>query len=322
MTRLSLLVIGKPGSSHLKVLDSLPASVKVTVSNLASELRESAAGADVILNGAHDAEMLRQIFPRAARLRWVHAMSAGVEKLLFPELVASLVILTNSRGIFSPALAEFVVGAVLFFAKDFRRLIRSQQAGEWQPFKVEDVRGKVMTIIGYGETGRACAERARALGMNVLAVRRRPELSQKDPWVEAIFPLKELPALLRQSHYVVLATPATPDTHALMGQAEFEAMKRSAVFINVGRGVCVDEAAMIAALENTRIRGAALDVYQTEPLPPDHPLYRLENVLLSPHCADQTSGTGERLMALFVQNLQRFMAGEALSNVVDKVAGY
>ena len=322
MTPIKLVVIDKPGSSHLKVLDTLPPSVALIVSNQAAVLREAVQEADVILNGIPDGHLLRDIFTYAARLRWVHSLSDGVEKILFPELVASPVVLTNARGVFKRSLAEFVIGAVLYFAKDFRRLIRNQQAGVWQQFEMEEAHGKVMGIVGYGETGQACAERARSLGMKILGLRRRPELSRGDPYLEAVLGPNEVHGLLAQSDYVVLAAPATPQTRRLMGKAEFAVMKASAVFINVGRGSSVDEAAMIEALENGRLRGAGLDVYETAPLPSGHPFYRLENVLLSPHCADHTPGFYEMDVEFFTQNLQRFLNGEPLGNVVDKQAGY
>jgi phosphoglycerate dehydrogenase-like enzyme len=319
---IKLVVIDKPGASHLKVLDSLAPSIDVVVSNQAGLLRESVQDAAVILNGIPDGHLLRQVFTSAAGLRWVHSLSDGVEKILFPELVASPAILTNARGVFKRSLAEFVIAAVLYFAKDFRRLIRSQQAGTWQPFEMEEAHGKVMGIVGYGETGKACAERAHSLGMKIVGLRRKPELSNGDSWLKAVLGPHQLHELLSRSDYVVLATPATPQTRRLIGKTEFEAMKPSAVFINVGRGSSVDEPAMIEALQHGRIRGAALDVYENEPLPPGHPLYRLENVLLSPHCADHTPDFYELDMEFFLQNLQRFLKGEPLGNVVDKEAGY
>ena len=322
MDPLKVVVIDKPGASHLKALDALPASIQVVVSNQAALLRESVEDATIIVNGFPDGHLLREIFLQATRLRWVHSLSDGVEKILFPELVASPAVLTNARGVFKRSLAEFVIGAVLYFAKDFRRVVRSQQAALWQPFEMEEAHGKVMGIVGYGETGRACAEKARAFGMKILGLRRRPDLSKGDPLIEAVFGPNELHDLLAQSDYVVLAAPATPLTRGLIGKAEFRVMKGSAVLINVGRGSSIDETAMIDALEQERIRGAALDVYETEPLPPVHPFYRMENVLLSPHCADHTPGFYELTMAFFIQNLQCFLKGEPLENVVDKQAGY
>jgi phosphoglycerate dehydrogenase-like enzyme len=322
MSPIKLVVIDKPGANHLKVLDTFQAPINVVVSNEAALLQESVQDAEVILNGIPDGHLLRDIFVHATRLRWVHSLSDGVEKILFPDLVASPAVLTNARGVFKRSLAEFVIAAVLYFAKDLRRLIRSQQAGIWDRFEMEEAHGKVMGIVGYGETGRACAERAHPLGMKILGLRRRPELSSGDPWLEAVFGPEGLHGLLAQSDYVVLAAPATPQTRRLMGKAEFAVMKPSAVLINVGRGSSIDEAALIEALEQGHIRGAALDVYETEPLPSGHPFYRLENVLLSPHCADHTPGFAELDMEFFAQNLQRFLNGEPLQNIVDKQAGY
>ena len=179
MPSTNLVVIDNPGANHLKVLDTLPPTINVVVSNQLGLLRQAAQEADVILNGIPDGQLLRDIFTRATCLRWVRSLSAGVEKILFPELIASPVILTNARGVFKRALAEFVIRSVLYFAKDFRRLIRSQQAGVWRQFEMEEVHGKVMGIVGYGETGQACAERARPLGMKTLGLRRRPELSKR-----------------------------------------------------------------------------------------------------------------------------------------------
>ena len=158
--------------------------------------------------------------------------------------------------------------------------------------------------------------------MKVLGLRRRPELSRGDPCLEALLGPNDLQLLLRESDYVVLAAPATPLTRRLIGRSGFAVMKPSAVLINVGRGSSVDEAAMIDALEQGRIRGAALNVYETEPLPSGHPFYHRENVLLSPHCAYHTPGFCEHDMDFFVQNLQRFLQGDPLENVVDKEAGY
>jgi len=322
LKHIRIAVIDKPDANHLRVLDTLPPAVEVVVSNEAGSLREAAPGADVILNGIPDGRLLREIFAHASRLRWVHSLSDGVEKILFPELVSSPAILTNARGVFKRSLAEFVIGAVLHFAKDFRRLIRNQAAGIWQQYEMDEVYGKVMGIVGYGETGQACAERARPLGMTVLALRRRPELSKENLLLEAVFGPSGLHELLERSDYLVLAAPATPQTAKLIGKAEFQVMKPSSVVINVGRGWLIDEAALIHALECGRLRGAALDVFETTPLPPGHPFYRLENVLLSPHCADHTPGFYELDMEFFIQNLQRFLRGEPLRNVVDKEAGY
>ncbi len=230
--------------------------------------------------------------------------------------------LTNARGVFSASLGEFVMAAVLFFAKDFPRMRRSQAARTWDPFDVDWAQGKTLGIVGYGDIGRAAAERARAFGMKILALRRNLDAARQDPLVDEAIPLERRADLMARSDYVVVAAPLTPETRGLVGPAEIAAMKPTGVLINVGRGPIVDEAALLAALQAGRIRGAALDVFDTEPLPKEHAFYGLDNVLLSPHCADNTPGWLEGSMRFFLQNLEHFRAGRPLLNLVDKARGY
>ena len=322
MTDWTLLVMEHPKASYLDALRKLPAAVTVVVGDDLRFLEETASRADAILVGMSKASLLRAIFPKATRLRWVHSLSAGVENTLFPELATSPVTLTNGRGVFKRSLAEFAIAAALYFAKDLRRMVRNQEAGLWTQFDVEELHGKTMGIVGYGETGRATAELARPFGMKVLALRRRPELSRRDPLLAAVYAPDGSREMLAASDCVVLATPSTSETRHLIGRPEIASLKADAVLINVGRGSVVDEAALISALEAKRIRGAALDVFETEPLPAGSPFYRLDNVLLSPHCADHTTGWRELALTCFLRNLDRFQKGEPLENIVDKHAGY
>ncbi len=322
MTDLTLLVMEHPEAPYLDALRKLPAAVTVVVNDDLRFLKETAPQANAILVGMSKASLLRAIFARATRLRWVHSLSAGVENTLFPELLTSPVTLTNGRGVFKRSLAEFAIAAALYFAKDLRRMVKNQEAGRWTQFDVEELHDRTMGIVGYGETGRATAELARPFGMKVLALRRRPELSDHDPLLAAVYPPDGLREMLAASDCVVLATPSTSETRHLIGRPEIASMKADAVLINVGRGSVVDEAALISALEAKRIRGAALDVFETEPLPGGSPFYRLENVLLSPHCADHTTGWRELALTCFLRNLDRFQKGEPLENIVDKHAGY
>jgi len=179
-----------------------------------------------------------------------------------------------------------------------------------------------MGIVGYGDIGRACAKRAHAMGMKVLALRRRPELSDDDSFVERVYPLDRMLEMMPECDYVVAAAPLTPATRALIGEAAINAMKKTAVVMNVGRGPVVEEKALIRALESGRIRGAALDVFEHEPLPDGHPFYKLENLLLSPHCADHTLDWLQQAMQFFIDQFARYAAGQPLRNVVDKRAGY
>ncbi len=318
----SLLVLADPAEPQLSLLEALPGTVAVAVGNTPAACDRAAPQADVILNCLSDAGLLERIWPMARQVRWVHSRSAGLDGMLFPALVASPVPLTNARGVFSGVLAEFAIGAVLFFAKDFRRLILSQRAGKWDQFDITEIRGRTLGIVGYGDIGRAVASRAHALGMKVLALRRRPELSREDPDLAQVFSLDRKHEMLEQSDYVVVVAPLTPESRGMIGEPEFAAMKPGAVLINIGRGPVVDQAALVGALERGRIHGAALDVFETEPLPAGHPFYKLDNVLLSPHSADHTPDWKERSIRLFLENFARFSRGEPLVNVVNKKLGY
>jgi phosphoglycerate dehydrogenase-like enzyme len=318
----TVLVVAHPAAQFLKVLDRLPDRTHLVVGNREEIFREAAPGADVLLHALGPKDVLQAVFARAEKLRWVHSMSAGLDGMLFPELISSPVPLTNGRGVFSPSLGEWVAGAILYFAKDFRRLMRSQQAGRWDQFDCEMVEGKTVGIVGMGTIGEEVAKRMRPFGVSIAALRRRPELSGAHPLVDRVYGPAMLADLLAASDYVVLSTPLTAETRGLIGARELAAMKPSGVLINVGRGPVVDEAALVAALRDNRIRGAALDVFEVEPLPEAHAFYSLENVLLSPHSADHVPGWSEKALEFFVENYRRFAAGQPLLNVVDKNAGY
>ena len=322
MDPITVLVISNPSANWLRPLERLPQPVKLLVGDTPEFLAEAAPKADVVLNGLHDGRKLQSILPLARRLRWVHALSAGVEKILTPELIESPVPLTNGRAVFGPALAEFSIAAIFFFAKDLRRLVANQEAGRWEQFDVQWVRGQVLGVVGYGGIGQETARLAHGLGMKVMAVRRRKERSSDDSIVEGVFAPEQLREMLSLSDYVVVSMPLTPETRGMIGEAELAAMKRSAVIINVGRGPLIEEAALIAALRDGRIQGAALDVFDTEPLPAGHPFSRLKNVLLSPHSADHTVGWLELALERFIELFGRFQNGQPLDHVVDKKAGY
>jgi phosphoglycerate dehydrogenase-like enzyme len=318
---LNVLVLANP-APHLAMLEPLRHAAHLTIAADVPTITEAAPIADVILNATFNGDLLRIAFPLARNVRWVHTLSAGIEQVVFPELIHSPVPLTNGRGVFRRSLGEFVLSAAMFFAKDLRRLVHNQEAGLWQQFDIEELYGRTMGIIGFGEIGRAAAERAKPFGMRVIATRRRPGLSSADTLLDAVYPPERLHDLLRESDYVVVAAPNTPETRGLIGAAEFAVMKSNAVIVNVGRGPVIVEAALIQALEEGRIRGAALDVFDEEPLPPGHAFWRLPNLLISPHCADHTVGWLELAVAMFVRNFEHFSRGEPLENVVDKHAGY
>src|SRR5207244_7285812 len=220
------------------------------------------ADADVILLAPRYGSTLRDAWSTLKHVRWIHSLGAGIETFPFDLLRTSDVIVTNSRGVYADGLAEFVIAAMLWFAKDFARLRKNQSAHVWEPYTVERLEGATAGIIGYGHTGRAIGRRAEALGMRVMWSRRRGGT-----------PIDEL---ITASDYVVLSTPLTPATRHLINASRIAAMRPSAVLINVSRGAVVDEAALIDALASRRIKGAALDVLEIAPLPPSHPLWAFE----------------------------------------------
>jgi phosphoglycerate dehydrogenase-like enzyme len=275
----------------------------------------------VILNWSGSRKLLHDVFTMCQDVLWVHSRSAGLDSTLFPELVASKVPLTNGSGVFSQSLGEFVLAAILYFAKDFRRMMRNQVAGVWEQFDVDEIACQTVGIVGYGDIGRAAATRAHAMGMKVLAIKRHPPQSP-DPLIDQFYPPEALLEMLGRCDYVVVALPLTAETHHMVGDKEFAAMKPTAVIINVGRGPVIDQQAMVRALMAKRIKGAGLDVFEHEPLPAGDPMYSLENVLLSPHCADHTADWLNQAMRFFLEQDHRFSNGEPLQNIVNKNLGY
>ena len=318
----TLLVLADPAEPQMRMLEPFRDRVRIVIGPTLADVAGTAPQADALLVWTASRDLLQQVFALAPQLRWLHSRSAGLDSTLFPALVDSPVPLTNSSGVYSRSLGEFVALGVLFFAKDLHRMQRNQAAGRWAPYDVDMADGKTMGIVGYGDIGRAAARLAKAMDMRVIALRRRPAQSHGDPLVDEVMGNDRLLELMGRSDYVVVAAPLTPDTRGLVSAEAIAAMKPGAVMINVGRGAVIDEPALIDALRHKRIRGAALDVFAQEPLPEGHPMYGLDNLLLSPHCADHTQTWIDDAMVFFTENLERFLQGEPLRNVVEKRLGY
>jgi len=265
---------------------------------------------------------------------WVHVRSAGIDFVVSDILSKFVtdnidqqkqVAFTNAKGQFSSTLAEYTMMACSYFAKSLPRLLRQKESKHWLKYDVEELRGKTMGIVGYGDIGRACAKLAHVYGMKIVALRRNPNRSEQDPLCEVVYGTDQesLNRLMSESDYIVCSAPSTVDTQGMVGPEAFASVKEGAVFINLGRGPVVDEDAMIEALKNGRLKGAALDVFQEEPLPQNSELWELENVLISPHNMDQTSTFMHEAAEFFVfENLPRFICGKKLLNPVDPVSGY
>jgi phosphoglycerate dehydrogenase-like enzyme len=306
-----LLVLAPEDFEPFEMLRAEVPDVGLTIGVDPAALHEAARRADAVVIGPRSASALTALWNDFANVRWVHSLAAGVETLPFDLLRRSEAVVTNSRGLYAEALGEFAIAAMLWFARDLRRLHANQCARNWEPYTVERLEGKCVGIVGYGGIGEAVGRRALALGMSVVGVRRRQESGE--PTIDDA---------LAAADYLVFSAPLTPHTRRMLTRERIARMKPSAVFVNVGRGATVDEQALVEALQERRIRGAALDVFESEPLDPAHPLWTLDNVLLSPHSADHTADSHERAMRFFLENLRRFRAGESLANVVDKIEQY
>jgi phosphoglycerate dehydrogenase-like enzyme len=267
-------------------------------------------------------------FRVARKLRWIHTPTAAVHQLLFPELVSSGVILSNAREVHGPVVAELVIGLMFALAKKIPQAVRLKQKHAWGKSSIwndgpkpREIAGATLGLIGVGGIGRAVARMASALGMRVIAVREHPE-KERPKGVEAVYAPAQIDELLSQSDFVVVAAPLTEATRGLINADRLAAMRPNAYLINVGRGPHVDEAALADALRNRRIAGAALDVFDPEPLPAESPLWDLENLLITPHTGSLTEKLWQRHYQVFSENLRRYLAREPLLFVVDKSKGY
>lgn len=313
-------VLAEPTDPGLRHLDGLP-NAHVFIGKAPDDFAD-APPAQVVLTCGPYRSTLTEIVNRLPNLTWVHVRWAGIEHAVDPGLGRPGLRVTNGRGVFSASLAEFTIGALLYFVKDFRRLVRQQQEERWEQFAPGMLAGRSLGIVGYGDIGRAVARLAKPLGMRILALRRNAAASASDPLVDEVLTPERLTELCATADDIVVATPLTPHTRGLIGAPGIRVMKATSVLVNVGRGATVQEGPLIEALREKRIRGAALDVFETEPLPRGHPFFALDNVLLSPHCADQVPSFIPDSMAQFRRNLARFQAGEPLDALVDPARGY
>ena len=225
---ITVLVLADPSAPHLRHLTRLPEDVHVIVTQDAAQISERAAEADVILNCIHKGDMLASAIPQATKARWMHSLFTGVEGVLIPEVVASSLPLSNGRGVFRVPLAEWSIGAMIYFAYHFRTLIRQQDAGVWKWFDTETLHGRTFGVVGYGGIGGAAAERAKAMGMRIVALRRRPELFSGDRVVEQFYGPDRMNEMIGECDYLLLATPLTKTTRHMFGAAQIAAMKTTA----------------------------------------------------------------------------------------------
>jgi len=317
-----LLVLGGPPDRWYDQLGPISGEVEVRSAPRPEDLDLMLPEAEIVFSWEKSGKWLQERWSQATSVKWVQSSSAGVELLLFPEMVESSVVLTNGQGLYAEPLGEFVMFCVLSFAKDFRTMEENRRERRWRNYNVADAQGQTIGIVGLGGTGRVIARMAKAFGMRVIATKRNAATGADDGVVDAVLPVERWHELLGQSDFVVNALPVTPQTMDMFNEEAFRAMKPSAHFINVGRGKTVDENALLRALKEGWIAGAGLDVFKTEPLPADSEFYDFPNVIVSPHCADMTPSYPEKSARLLAENLRRYLEGEPLLKVVDKRRGY
>jgi D-2-hydroxyacid dehydrogenase (NADP+) len=266
-------------------------------------------------------------FAVARKLKWLHSTAAGVGQLMYPALQKSGIEVTNASGVHRIPMAEHILGTLIALARRFPDCFRYQQQARWAqqelwngPVRPRELRGQILLFIGFGAIGREVAKIIRPLGMRVWAVTRSGHAEKG--LAEQVFPAAKLDEALPQADFVVLAAPETPETRKMMGAREFALMKPSAYFLNVSRGALVDEPALISTLAERQIAGAALDVASQEPLPPENPLWKLDNVIITPHMSAASEHLWERQTDLLMENLERWFAGDELLNRVDLNRGY
>jgi phosphoglycerate dehydrogenase-like enzyme len=266
-------------------------------------------------------------FASASRLGWIHLTAAGVGSALFPELVASEVLLTNSRGLHATSMAEHAIGMMLAFARKLHLARDAQREARWidralwsEPPEFRQLEGRSLGLVGLGQVGGAIARRAKALGMQVRAVTRRPRLDPAP--ADEVWPVERLGDLAAASDWLVIVAPSTEATRGLVSRVVLERLPAHAVVLNLGRGALIDEPALIELLERGAIAGAALDVFAEEPLPAESPLWRMPQVIVSPHVSGYGPRYWERALEMFAGNLRARLEGRPLTNVVDKREGY
>ncbi|EGG37552.1 D-2-hydroxyacid dehydrogenase [Paenibacillus sp. HGF5] len=275
--------------------------------------------ADIMIGWSRS--MQEEVLSADSKLKWIQAWSAGVDKMPLRELEEKGIQLTNASGVHSVPITEHIFAMILAFNRNLHLAIRQQSNNKWDTSGTfTELAGKTIVIVGVGQIGSHTARVAQAFGMRTVGVRNS---GKSDPNVESMYKVDQLDEALAQGDYIVNILPLTDETRGLFNTARFSAMKDSAFFVNVGRGQTVVTDDMVQALQSGALAGAGLDVFEEEPLPADHPLWNLDNVIMTPHMAGDTDRYGERAVDIFLENLKHYVNGEPLSrNVIDYSKSY
>lgn len=316
MSRMTdIIVLVAPEEGELPGLQTLSESARIQTLSSEQELKAALPNADVLVVTDFRTGLLERCWPDQHNIQWVHATSAGIDALRFPALWDSDIPVTNARGLFDRGIAEYVLGSILLFAKDFAGNLRYQQQHQWRHRDTERIDGRQVLIVGAGSIGGEVSQLLRATGMQVTGLARS---SRDDPRFDRVLANDRLPELLPEADFVVITAPLTENTRGLFDRHTFAAMKPTARLINVGRGPIVVTDDLVEALNSGTIAGAALDVFEEEPLPSEHPLWDMPNVMMSAHMAGDFIGWRQALGEQFVDNFRRWQAGDPLLNEVRK----
>ena len=310
-------------STYVEKIKGVSPRIEILQSDDEKELLKLIEDVQVLFAGRFSREM----FLAAKKLKWIQINLVGVDAFLYPEIVKSNVIITNASGVNSIPVAEQVIGLMFCLSRKLHFFIRDQTKRKWKTSDLEllgqldELSGKTVGVIGMGKIGEEIAKRAKCLGMKVIATRRDPRAPMPD-YVDKFVPADRLKELLTEPDFVAVQVPLTKDTRGMIGQEELRSMKPTAYLINASRGEVVKEDKLIQALNEGWIAGAGLDTFEIEPLAKDSPLWKMSNVIITPHVAGLTPYYPERLLNVFCENLERFINNENLINVVDKTRGY
>lgn len=313
---LHIVVANRLADRHIDSIHAVAPDAHVTTCH-DTELAEHLPSADILI--AWGQTNIDRYLPSASHLSWIHSLSAGVETILSPAVQASPIRLTNVRGIHGIPMSEHVFGMMLAFSRGIAGFTRHQEDSLWRRLPLTELYNKTLCIVGLGSIGREIAKRAKAFNMRVVATKRT---LTEELFVDELCTPDALDRLLGESDYVVLTVPQTPDTIGLFDYERICRMKPSAVLINVARGAIVSEDGLIRALKEKKLCGAALDVFESEPLPADDPLWQMDNVLITPHCAAISPLYLDRAMQCFCENLSFYLEGKPMRNLIDKSRGY
>jgi phosphoglycerate dehydrogenase-like enzyme len=315
-----VMVIGRQADRFPEGLPESDTGAEYVMADSMAQVAANLAQCDVVFHYGEPRDALSANWELTGRLRWLHVGGVGIDWALFPELVASEVQLTNSRGIFDTSLPEYLLSLMLALVKDLPATYRAQQRREWQHRLLEPLAGGRAVIVGAGSIARAAGRLLRTLGLEVTLVGRTER--EGEPGEGRIRDVADLRALLPSADWLIVLVPLTPQTRGLIGAAELAALPRGARLANIGRGPTVQQDALVDALRSGHLAGAALDVFEREPLPPESPLWDMPGVIVSPHIGGDEADTPRAFAEAFLANLRRYRAGEPLANVVDKRLGF